>query len=394
MLSPESFYYFFREHYGYPSRDNIIFCPKYNGAKEIINFMPYLHGDFKDQYLTKMDIDEKIKFGSILLHDQEPLMDLNYLTNIYQQKYFPNKSPESPEETIRILRTWFRSVKNPIWCHSEKNSKEIFLLENNGFVSCYYWYHGIISLNWFNEWRWCHKLDQIIKNPGSKKFLLYARDFTGTREYRKIFLENIKSFRDYVLYDWEQQKTITADYSAKIDVNDAVNSYIHIIAETIFDTDKQHLTEKSLKPIVMSQPFIILSGPKSLEYLRSYGFQTFDSIWDESYDREPDSKRRMEMVIDLITYLCNLSESDFFKIYEKTIPILEHNRKWFYSEKFYKILINELESNLESAFSRRDDIYKISPTQWKELIKQCTTDMPIDVQALAKIYQPQLLIND
>jgi hypothetical protein len=36
-------------------------------------------------------------------------------------------------------------------------------------------------------------------------------------------------------------------------------------------------------------PFVIVGTRGSLEYLRSYGFRTFEGIWDESYDSAEDT---------------------------------------------------------------------------------------------------------
>ncbi|HAC15654.1 MAG TPA: hypothetical protein DCE78_06890 [Bacteroidetes bacterium] len=392
MLSPENFYYYFREHYGYPSMDNVIFYPHFNGGKKIRDFVPYVHGNFTNQYHNLMSPNEKIKLGSIFLHDQEPMIDLIYLGSTYQERYFPNKN-SNLEEMANLLRLWFPSEKSPIWCHSEKNSDEISLLNDHGFVDCYYWYHGIISLSWFNNWRWCKSLDNIEKNINPYKFLLYAREFTGTRTYRKQLVHELQDYKAHIKYDWDKQKTIHSDYSAIIDVEDASDTIIHIVAETLFDTKKQHLTEKSLKPIVMSQPFIMVSGPKSLEYLRSYGFKTFGSIWDESYDHEIDNDRRRQKIVELIKYLCNLPDQEFQKIYEKTIPIVEHNRKWFYSEKFYSILISELESNMRNAIHLRDAKFIKDPTAYTRLLNHYTKDMEKQSILLAKKYLPHLVMN-
>jgi len=364
MLSPDSFYYFFRENYGYPMFDNVLFYPKYNGAKLVDEFISYVHGDFKERY-HRMDKKEKSQFGSIVLHDQEPLMDLWYFASTYLKKHFVDKS-FTENEVAKLLYNKFSTKKIPIWCHSEKNSREIDFLKEAGWIDCYYWYHGLISLNWFNDWRWCNDLDRARKNPMAKKFMIYARDFTGTRQYRKDLIDQLYSLRHLILYDWQRSKIIDPSFSAKIDIDDARNSYIHIIAETIFDTGKQHLTEKTLKPIVMSQPFIMASGPGSLEYIRSYGFQTFNTVWNEDYDLETDSDRRLEMIVELINTLAALSDSQFQKMYEKTLPIIAHNRKWFYSEKFYDILIGELETNIETAIKKsnnQDRLLSMEPSQ-------------------------------
>ena len=369
MLSPENFYYSFREHYGLPKENNLIFYPKFDGAKKIQDFTLYQQETFSAYYYNLSGLERIQKYGSILLHDQEPLMDLFYLTRTYLERWFPNGNFDV-NQVAQIFRLWFPSVKRPILCHSEKNSEEISILNANGFVDCYYWYHGLISQQWFNHWRWNRSLDQIEKNTGAKKFMIYSRDFSGTRNYRRKVIDQLSEIRHQVLYDWEKEKTITSEYSARIDVDDAANSYIHIVAETIFDSKKQHFTEKSLKPMVMSQPFIIFGSPGSLEYLKSYGFQTFDSIWDESYDREQDSERRMSMIIDLIKRLEVLPDHEFQKIIRNATPIVQHNRKWFYSLGFYDRLISELESNMETAFKIRDDYYAQDPEQWKRLFKK------------------------
>lgn len=81
------------------------------------------------------------------------------------------------------------------------------------------------------------------------------------------------------------------------DINKWVDSKVHICCETFTsDTynslvrpstqycDILHLTEKIFKPIRTATPFVVLGQQRSLKALKSYGFETFDSIIDESYD--------------------------------------------------------------------------------------------------------------
>ena len=68
-----------------------------------------------------------------------------------------------------------------------------------------------------------------------------------------------------------------------------------MVTETVYRGKKNHLTEKTFKPIVMQQPFIIQSCKGSLEYLRRYGFKTFADFWDESYDEADDGVRTYEI---------------------------------------------------------------------------------------------------
>jgi predicted XRE-type DNA-binding protein len=89
-------------------------------------------------------------------------------------------------------------------------------------------------------------------------------------------------------------------------------------------------------------PFVLVSTAGSLEYLRSYGFQTFDSIWDESYDLELDDDRRLARIADLLHSLDQLTDAEKQAKFEQAIPIIEHNFNHFYSGAFEQILWQEL----------------------------------------------------
>lgn len=102
-------------------------------------------------------------------------------------------------------------------------------------------------------------------------------------------------------------------------------SLIHIIAETNFFSNIMHLTEKSLKPIMYKQPFIV-AGPRfSLEYMRRLGFKTFSDIWDESYDSVEDNMDRMYRVIDLVENISKKTIEEKIDISNKVKDIVEYN---------------------------------------------------------------------
>jgi hypothetical protein len=123
-----------------------------------------------------------------------------------------------------------------------------------------------------------------------------------------------------------------------LDLNHGLDSLVYLVTETLFYGRRSHLTEKTFKPICLGMPFI-LAGPRgSLEYLRSYGFKTFSSIWDESYDLLPDNER-LSAIADLVKYLGTLDQQ---KLQQDLAPIVEHNYTWFYDGGFEKLLWNEI----------------------------------------------------
>ena len=88
-------------------------------------------------------------------------------------------------------------------------------------------------------------------------------------------------------------------------------------------------TAKTFKAIKQKRPFILTMGKTGgdLTSLKNLGFETFDSVWDESYDNYGFEKR-----LDHISDLCyNLSNENITDLYNKTVDICEHN---------YNVLMN------------------------------------------------------
>lgn len=134
-----------------------------------------------------------------------------------------------------------------------------------------------------------------------------------------------------------------------------MNSYFNIVTETDFDMNWRdiqitHITEKTIKPIYMLHPFIIVGPYKTLEVLRDFGFKTFHPSIDESYDKEIDPEKRMKMIKKEITNLCTKSTEELDIWYWKMYDILEYNYKHLsvHSKKQITDLIKLLEKKWES----------------------------------------------
>jgi hypothetical protein len=93
-------------------------------------------------------------------------------------------------------------------------------------------------------------------------------------------------------------------------------------------------------------PFVLVAPAGSLAYLREYGFETFNGIFDESYDLETDDVKRIEAVVRLLKDLDNLSVAERNDIHQACLPIVEHNYNHFYRGGFEQILWQELQEML------------------------------------------------
>lgn len=101
------------------------------------------------------------------------------------------------------------------------------------------------------------------------------------------------------------------------------NSYYSIIAETNYHS-YIFFTEKTVKPLLAKRLFVMFSTYHHLKKLHEYGFKTFGSIIDESYDDEVNDYLRFEKAFEQII---KLSKMDPIEVYEKIGDVLEHNYK-------------------------------------------------------------------
>jgi len=322
--------------------------------------------------------------GSSLVHDQEPI-SIEYLMNWRESStltsgysdpavlvLFKNLSP-----TDFIFRH-FSAVRTPLLFHSERNSTEVQLFEDNYFHAVHYFYHGLIARDWFRH----YKHYSTARGANAKRLGMYCRDATGSREYRLDLLKQLIPYKDDLYYKLQDpiikldlenfDDTITqayelsdteynSDSSATIVTGDCKLFDIQIVPETLFRTTKTHLTEKVFKPIVMKQPFIIAGCPNTLAYLKSYGFRTFDGLWDESYDSIIDGDERMAAIINVVERLTKLDDASYERIIDRAKSIVEHNHKLFFSEAFEAQMLNELHTNLDTAIKKRDDDFVNMP---------------------------------
>ena len=116
------------------------------------------------------------------------------------------------------------------------------------------------------------------------------------------------------------------------------------------DIQITHITEKTIKPIHMLHPFIIVGPYKTLEVLRDYGFKTFSPFIDESYDECKDADKRMKLIKKEILRLTSMDMEKLDRWYWSMFEILNHNFKHLpvHSKKQMTDFINILETKWES----------------------------------------------
>ena len=323
---------------------------------------------------------EKTLLVGIWCNDQEPLNHEYYQVNLRElhseyRNIFVSLDLHQPFKNLNYHRNIFE--KN-ILLHSEKRSHNLKKYQDdNELIPVYYWSHALIAKDWFR-----YAEHETFKKDSKKLFLIYNRAWSGTREYRLRFVDllienNLLSqcqttcnvtdpeldihYTKYnfknscyrptnVLENFLQSTNADAASSADFVTTDYNSTAIEVVLETLFDDDRLHLTEKSLRPIACAQPFILTATPGSLEYLRSYGFKTFDSVWDESYDLVQDPAQRLKTIVDLMKQIAHWDQSTRQYKLSQAQAIADHNRRWFFSQEFFDLVVDELTTNFKLAF--------------------------------------------
>lgn len=348
----------------------------------IYRFTP--HGSKKIEDLKLLD-QKKCRADYIIrpqvfCYDQEPLnydfcQDSTYLnaSNLGKKTY----QTEQMQYHGCNIRTSPKNIYDKcLLLHSEQNSRDVEKYKLSHFIPVYYWSHAVIALDWF---RYAKFVDIKVNTP-QKQFLIYNRAWAGSREYRIKFTEllqkhnltndcqtsfnpidpdhnisyttytfkntNFKSVIDLTVFPTTSApSTSSADFA----IEDYANTRFEVVLETLFDDSRIQLTEKSLRPIACGHPFMLAATPGSLKYLQEYGFKTFDGIIDESYDNEQDPIMRLNLIINSMKKITSWSAEEQLINWQKIKKITEYNKKYFFSDVFFNLVVGELRNNLKSA---------------------------------------------
>lgn len=403
---------------GLAQRPVILYVFRPHGSKDIFDLGHFKNYDQENSMIPNMICydQEPLNFSEYQFdHDMNRLVELiryihrddkNLTVLISNWLRFYSRLDQYPKFKPTWLNAVFDAKDWSILLHSEWNSWDVEQFSQNGFQPVYYWSHAVIARDWY---RFAQHDVRLAHRQIEKTFLVYCRDWTPNREYRLKFMELLLNAdlldqckistqhtnnQGVHLCDYQVQNTQFAvdaqrllaipdnntapSASADYDAVDITSTAVSVVLETVFDTSKIHLTEKILRPIACGHPFVLAAGPGALAYLRRYGFQTFDSVFDESYDQETDCVKRLEKIIKTMQQIQTLTKADW----EKIRGISEHNRQHFFSDEFINQVSSELQHNLDQAidfcYENRGDTFWRYRKNWRSVGGKLSPDFKSD----------------
>ena len=318
------------------------------------------------EHLFNLGQDDIIETDYVFFHDQEPV-DAGLYDPLFRDVVRRNLDISgNPPGHIVV---------------SEHGEMVQQLCDRYSWTSHYYFYHGWACLDWFRGYDRTFLIPRAQDRKPTQTFMSPNRIIAGKRDHRVLFLyhvfkqglahnhisaprvcccENVdiatvakkycNTYPDIeqVFDQAELPRTFVGEQTQQMtscwlsNFPETQDSLIYVPTETVYFGQRTHITEKTFKAIALEMPFVLVASAGSLEYLREYGFQTFDGILDESYDTEIDDMRRVERVTQLLKDLDNLSVRERQQIHRACLPRVQHNYNHFYRGGLADTLWSEL----------------------------------------------------
>jgi len=293
--------------------------------------------------------------------------------------------PETVDSTLAEFKKMYNGQHHLIT--SEHNSEFVErACDTYGFIPHYYFFHGWAALDWFRGYDHSFLIARARDRHPTQTFMSPNRVVGGRRDHRVLFLYNV--FKNQLEHNHISAPKICPEEAVDIsrvaqkytcvyqdithvfnhahlprlfpsestqqmssywlsNLTEAQDSLVYVPTETVYFGRRTHITEKTFKAIALEMPFVLVAPAGSLAYMREYGFKTFDSVFDESYDLETNDLQRIEKVTALLKSLDQMSVKQRHEIHRACLPIVQYNYDHFYRGGFADVLWQELKGMLE-----------------------------------------------
>lgn len=218
----------------------------------------------------------------------DPAKTYNYASTlmIVPRNFHNNLGEESTDTGLRF------AIDN-LW--------ESFIDSSNYVIQNKNWF-------WYNECL-CHQHWEYDQYTPAKTYTKLALMPMHKRKlHRTQLLEKLTTVQDQLIWSYvEAGRQLPRDVDLSqgngqrhFDPAWYDNTYFSIVVETAVDCDPLHpvfITEKTYKPMAFWHPFVIYGNSHTLCRLHDLGFETFDNLFDQSYDTVVNPEQRADAVV-------------------------------------------------------------------------------------------------
>jgi hypothetical protein len=183
-----------------------------------------------------------------------------------------------------------------------------------------------INLNNKSRYHRCLMMEKLCENNlmdiGLNSWNMLSTEYLGCVSDLNITYSNFdfKCWEEKKINidDYKIDNTIVEEYSKKLL---QPNALIALVTETYYRTN--FITEKTFRPILLEQPFIVLGGKHQNKELTNLGFELYDEIFDYSFDSDDSLENRVQGIIDNLN---RIKDRNYYELYEQLSPKIKRNK--------------------------------------------------------------------
>ena len=163
----------------------------------------------------------------------------------------------------------------------------------------------------FKNWRLLETLEDWV--PGTQQDVI---DWFNNQTFTSLDSRTIRDQYGDPDNHFVHNRSISGHYH-KFNIELVCESYT--LGQTFFPT------EKTVRPIAGTRPWLIYAAPGYIQQLKRIGFRSFDTLWDESYD-QLEGPARWSAMKTVIQYLIDLDSESLHSVLAQAHTIALHNR--------------------------------------------------------------------
>ena len=243
-----------------------------------------------------------------------------------------NYNAPAPEYRTHFIETGYKIVYD--------NFQEAVIVDNSKYI--------LQNPNWFRYYEslWYKHLGYDAYRPNRNYKHLALMPIRRRKIHRDLAERKLQPWLDDFVWSYVSKGRRLPDDITAFDSQRFFNASWYdqtcfsMVLESIVDPPVNNtvfITEKTYKPIAFRHPFVIMGQPGSLKLLKSLGFETFENMFDESYDTEPDWLKRLDCLVNIVQ---QFNKQPYDTLTEQK---LRHNHELFFDTQLVtKHIVEEI----------------------------------------------------
>lgn len=230
--------------------------------------------------------------------------------------------------TKQLARDGYKIVIDRLWeaAFRPKDPYPCYVLQNYNWFwyqeSLWYRYLGYHTHQSNPQWTY-HALMPMRRQKKSRDFIIELLE-SNLHRFLWSYQEKARHLPDGGNYeDWDSQRLYRDSWYN--------TTAMSLVMETAADSNGNtvpFITEKTFKPMAFFHPFVVCGDWQTLDYLHTLGFETFDNLFDETYDSIKPWQQRCRFAVEqCLTFDSETNSYDYL-----TKQKLQHNHQHFFDQ--------------------------------------------------------------